>query len=404
MHKVFYGYIIVAASVCIMALVWGTNRAFGVFLGPMLNEFGWTRAGISGAFTIVMVIMGGMSIVSGRLSDRFGPRVVLIGCGLFMGLGYMLVSQVRAIWQFYLFYGVIVGLGLSACNIPLMSSVARWFLKRRTLMTGILMAGAALGVVVIPLVCSLLISTLGWRISYFILGSSVFVIITSSAFFLRREPGEMELLPYGSERINAVGSDIQAEGLSLADAVRTKQLWLLNIVSFGDRFLINVVVVHIVIHALGLGIPATAAASVLSVAAGISIPARIIMGGVADKIGNRSTLMICIFISLAAFLLLLVAERLWMLYLFSVLYGFGLWVTGTIMSPITADLFGLRSHGTILACNALPGAIGAAVGPILVGHIFDVTGSYQLGFFICIAVSIMDLIAIILLRPIRNKE
>lgn len=404
MDKVFYGYIIVAASVCIMALVWGTNRAFGVFLSPMLNEFGWTRAGISGAFTIVMVIMGGMSIVTGSLTDRFGPRAVLIGCGFFLGTGYMLVSQVRAIWQFYLFYGVIAGFGLSASNIPLMSVVARWFVKRRALMSGILTAGAALGMVVIPPLCSLFISAYGWRISYLIIGSSVLVIITLSAFFLKRDPGEMELLPYGSEGVNALGPDIQTEGLSLTEAVRTKQLWLLNIVSLGDRFLIGMIVVHIVVHALGLGIPATAAASVLSVAAGFSIPARIVMGVVADRIGNRWALVICISMSLIAFLILLWARGLWSLYLFAFFYGFGLWATGTIMSPITAELFGLKSHGVIFACTYLAGAIGAAIGPVVAGHIFDVTGSYQLAFFICIAVGIFALIAIMLLRPIRNKE
>lgn len=101
-NKVFYGYIVVVAASCIMTIAWGANRTFGVFLKPMVDEFGWSRASISGAFTMAMVIMGGVSIAAGRLSDRFGPRPVLIGVGLFLGLGYVLESQVRSIWQFWL--------------------------------------------------------------------------------------------------------------------------------------------------------------------------------------------------------------------------------------------------------------------------------------------------------------
>ena len=96
--KLFYGYIVVAAVVAIMAIAWGANRTFGVFLGSMLSEFGWTRAGISGTFTLSMIIMGLTSIISGRAADKFGPRAVLISCALFLGLGYSLVSQVGAIW------------------------------------------------------------------------------------------------------------------------------------------------------------------------------------------------------------------------------------------------------------------------------------------------------------------
>ena len=119
--KLFYGYIVVAAATSIMTLVWGANRSFGVFLEPMLSEFGWTRAGISGAYTLCMVITGILTIPAGRLSDRFGPRVVLIGSGLLLGLGYILTSQVGGIWQLYLFYGGIVGVGMSGCFAPVMS-------------------------------------------------------------------------------------------------------------------------------------------------------------------------------------------------------------------------------------------------------------------------------------------
>ena len=315
-----------------------------------------------------------------------------------------MVSRVGAIWQLYLFYGVITGIGMSGAFAPLLSIVPRWFVKRRALMSGIIVAGPALGIVVMPLAFTLLISAYGWRFSYIILGSVVLVLIVLAALFLRRDPGQMGLMPYGADKGKAGGMDLQAAGLSLGEAVRTRQFWLLSVVSFSDLFLMNVITVHIVIYTIGLGIPATAAASVLSVAAGVSIPARVIIGGVADRIGNKPAFMICFITSVVAFLLLLVARELWILYLFAAIFGFGLWSSGAIMAPITAELFGLKSHGTILACTAFASAVGGAVGPVLVGYIFDVTGSYQLGFILCLLVTIVGITALISLRPISKGE
>jgi len=402
--KLFYGYIVAAAAVSIMTIVWGANRTFGVFLEPMLDEFGWTRAGISGAFTLCMVVMGLVSIAAGRLTDKIGPRPVLLTCGFFLGLGYVLISRVSAIWQLYLFYGVIVGIGMGGAFAPLISLVARWFVRRRALMSGVLVAGGAFGIGVMPLVSSLLISAYGWRNSSVILGGIVLVIAVSAALFLKRDPGGMGLLPYGADIAKTEDLDLQAVGFSLGEAVCTRQFWMLGLIFFCGLFLMNVVVVHIVIHAMGLGVPATAAASILSVAAGVSIPGRIIMGSIADRMGNRSCLAVCYIMGLVAFILLLVARELWMLYLFAVIYGLGLWASGTIMAPLTAEFFGLKSHGAIVACVNLITAVGGAVGPVLAGHIFDVTGSYQQAFLMCVGVSIIAIITTRFLRPTYYRE
>ncbi len=401
--KLFYGYIVVAAAVSIMTIAWGANRTFGVFLEPMLDEFGWTRAGVSGAYTLAMIIAGAVAIAVGRITDRFGPRMVTIGCGLFLGLGYLLISQVSSIWNLYLFYGVITGIGMGGAFTPLMSTVVRWFTKRRALMSGILIAGPGLGIVIMPLVSSLLISAYSWRMSYIILGSVVLAVMVSAALFLKRDPGKMGLLPYGADEAKAGDLDLQSVGLSLGEAVRTRQFWLFNILGFCDFFIMNTIVVHIVIHAIGLGIAATAAASILSVAAGVSIPARIIVGGIADKVGNKPTLVACLIMALVAFLWLLVARELWMLYIFAAIFGVGLWTTGAIIAPLTADLFGLKSHATIFAFSGFVSAIGGAIGPVVAGYIFDVTGSYQLAFIICLMVSVVAIIAAMFLKPLKNR-
>ena len=402
--RFFYGYIVVAAAFAIMTLAWGSNRSFGVFVDPLLGEFGWTRAAISGGFTVNMLVMGVMTLVAGRLTDTLGPRIVVAGCGVLLGLAYILTSQIQTIWQFYIFYGFLGGIGMSGLLTPLMSVVVRWFLKRRSLMSGILVAGPGLGNMITPLACTFFISSLGWRISFLILGIVVLLVIVLGALFLRREPADMGLSAYGAREGVGQGYASSGKGFSLQEALRTKQFWLINVLSFCDLFLINVFVVHIVIHAIDMQISPTRAAGVLSLAAGISVPGRIIMGSIADRIGNRSALMICLAISVSAFLLLLFARDIGTLYLFAVLYGIGLWSTGALVSPLVADLFGLKSHATLYSFAVFTSSIGSAAGPVIAGVLFDLTGRYSIAFILCLTVSLIAFSAIWFLRPIRQEE
>lgn len=164
--RFFYGYAILLASFLILMTVWGTQYSFGVFFKPVSSEFGWTRAETAGAYSLNMVLAGVFGILAGRLSDRFGARLVVTVCGLLMGLGYLLMSRIGAVWQMYLFYGVLASIGIAGMVVPLLSTVARWFIKRRGLTTGIAASGIGVGTVIMPPLASQLISSHGWRTSY----------------------------------------------------------------------------------------------------------------------------------------------------------------------------------------------------------------------------------------------
>ena len=207
----------------------------------------------------------------------------------------------------------------------------------------------------------------------------------------------------GPGQDSASGKGILEEGISLGKAIRTRTFWLLTLISFCDFMLINVIAVHIVPHAIQLEISPIQAATVLSLAAGVSIPGRIFMGGLADRIGNRPGFYVCLTLSVAAFLLLQFSQTLGMLYFFSILYGLGLWATGAILSPYLADLFGLKSHGSIFAGTVFSGTLGGGLGPILVGYTFDATGNYRLGFLLCLFASIAAWIALTQVKPVRAK-
>src|SRR6185436_7694842 len=147
----------------------------------------------------------------------FGPRMVLTICGVLIGCGYLLMSQVTAVWHLYLFYGVIVGAGLGGTFVPLTSTTARWFVARRGIMTGIVTAGIGVGTFVGPPVASWLITIYSWRTSYIILGSIVLVGTASAAQFLRRDPAQMGTRPYGETEQTPHRLQAMLGGLSIGE-------------------------------------------------------------------------------------------------------------------------------------------------------------------------------------------
>jgi len=401
--RFFYGYIIVLAAFCSMAITWGMWGSFPIFFEPTLVEFGWTRAATSSAFSLYLLVIAFAGVVVGRLNDRFGPRIILTACGLFLGLGYLLMSQVSAIWQLYLFYGVMLGIGTSG-YVALASTVTRWFVKRRGLMLGIMAASFGLTVVIMPPIATWLLSVYGWRNSYIIIGVVTMVLILVGAQFLRRDPGQMGLLPYGEDEVKAESLDLQASGLSLRESIHTKQLWILCAVFSFFLLCYAAVFVHIVIHATGLGISLASAANILVIGGGASIPGAVILGGAGDRIGQRLTLVLVCILMLVALLWLLIAKDLWMLYLFAVIFGFAYGGFFALIPSMIAGLFGMRAHGVIYGFAYFVGIIGEAVGPVMAGYIFDVTSSYNLAFLICAVFSFISVILALLLRPIRVKE
>ena len=306
--RFFYGYIVVAAALCIMLMIYGTRFAFGVFFKPVLTEFGWTRAMTSGAFSLSMVMEGLLGIIMGGLNDRLGPRVVLTLCGFLAGLGYLLMGQVNSVWQLYLFYGVIIGTGMSGVFVPLVSTVARWFIKRRSMMTGIVMSGVGMGALIAAPMANRLISTYDWRISYIILGSIVLVVVILAAQFLRRDPTQMGQAPYGESK-EEQRLKLGTEGFSLSEAAYTRQFWMVFIMLLCHGFCMFAISVHIVPHATDLGISATAAANILATTGGLAIIGRVLMGSAADRIGSRQALAIGYVLMSAALFWVVPAKR-----------------------------------------------------------------------------------------------
>ncbi len=399
----FYGYNIVAASFGIQAIGIGILIAFGVFFKPLLVDFGWSRATLSGAQSLAMFIAGVLGILTGRLSDKFGPRVVISVAAGFLGLGLLLMSGLNHVWQLFLFYSVIFGIGLSAIDIIPLSTTARWFTRRRGIMTGMVKVGTGAGQLVIPLVASLLITGYGWRAAYVIIGVAAMLLLIFIGQLLRRDPAQMGLLPDGNKELRTESSGLAETDFYISEALRTWQFWTICVTFLVTMSCLLMIMVHIVPHATDIGLSSTTAAGILAAIGGISMVGRFVTGVAIDRIGNRLSMIICLILLILALLWLQLARELWMFYLFAVVYGFGHGGLFTVVSPIVAEYFGIRSHGVLFGIVFCSAMTGGAIGPVVAGYIFDTTGSYHLAFWLSTSLGALALVLILTLRKTNGR-
>jgi len=398
-NKYFYGYNIVAAGFVIQAAYVGAMFTFGVFFKEFQAEFGWSRGAISGASSLAFLIMGITGILVGRLNDRIGPKVIIMVGGLSAGLGFLLMSRIQAPWQLYLLYGIMVGVGLSTHDVITLSTVARWFTKTRGMMTGIVKVGTGTGQLIAPLATSALIATYGWRKSTLLIGVVLVVTVVSAAQALRRDPQGMGLLPDGAKhQASDAAPPCEEHGLSLGTAARKGAFWTLSLAEFTIFFCIGTVFVHIVPHAMDLGLGPVAAAGILSTIGGVSVLGRMVLGAAYDKVGGKHSLSLCFIVLIVALLWLQMATNAWMLFFFAAVYGFAHGGFLTVMSPTVAELFGTGSHGLLFGIVLFSGTLGGAFGPIIAGTTFDRTGSYSMVFIGLTALALAGFVVTILLR------
>ena len=404
MRKHYYGYNIVASGFLIQAVCIGAMFTYGIFFKVFQEEFGWSRAVISGASSLNFLFLGGFGIIVGVLNDRIGPRIIMAVSGVLMGLGYLLLSRLEEPWQLYLFYGGLVGIGLSTHDVITLSTVARWFDKRRGMMTGVVKVGTGAGQFLMPLVAAALIATYGWRNAYVMIGSVGLVLLVLLALPLKRDPQEMGLL---SDDSGSTSQDLpgnHSQSLSLGEALGTLQFWIICVAEFSVFFCLFSIVVHIVPHARDMRIPATSAAALLSTIGAVSMLGRITMGATIDRIGGKRTMLYCLALLITSLVLLLMAGNMGLMFLFSIIYGFAHGGLFTVISPIVAELFGTGAHGALFGLVWFSGAVGGSIGPWLAGFIFDKTDSYRLAFMILLMLALIGLGLVACLRPLNRTR
>jgi len=404
--RLYYGWVVVFAFWVIGIALYGIHLSFGVFFKSIESEFGLTRAATSTIVSANMILAGICSFLAGWALDRYGPKIVVLLMGLFTGLSLLLTSQTNASWQLFLTYSLLLAMGAGPLFVVPMSTVSRWFDKKRGLALGLSSSGIGLGPLIIAPLATYLITGFSWRVAYLVIGLVAWLVMMPLAGLLKRDPREIGALPDGAKAPSgdAGNKHALAVGLSLRQACRTRSFWLFMFTWVFYATSVFLVMTHLVPHATDIGFTAMQAATVISMMGLAAIVGRILMGIVSDRIGRKATAIICTLLQGGAMALLLQAQDLWALYLFGLAFGFAFGGMGPAMAVLIGNTFGLRRLGTILGVLEIGLGVGAAIGPAVGGFIYDINHSYFLAFLLEAVALGMAALLIALVRRETNED
>jgi MFS family permease len=402
LKKLHYGWVIVFAGfgICFINMIHGYS--FGLFLKPLAEYFDTTRTVISGVRSVSGMIGAVMGLLTGRLTDKYGPRGMLMMLGIFSGAGFLLLSRVSTIWQVYFCY---ILTGLVTYQIPLFSTLTRWFSRKREIATGIVLVGHSVGGVVLIPVVQHFITDSGWRQAYLFIGAISVVFITLLALLVKKNPQQVGMQPYGADNPTMKKSAVaDSEGLTLVQALRTARFWILGTLLFCFSWALTSIEVHLAPYATDINISPAGAANVVAVLAGFSMVGFISIGFLSEKKGVRFAVIVYLAIMTLSLVQLLLVRGLVPLYVFAIVFGIGHGGIVTVMASLTANLFGVKQIGSLFASVSCISAIGRVVGPVVSGNIFDRTGSYTLAFIICIIFAAVALVMSFALHQRKARQ
>lgn len=418
--RFYYGWVIVALSCFTMFTAVGTRWSFGVFYVAILSAFDWSRAETAGAFSVGMIIHGLFAPVTGYLIDRFGPRWLFPLGALFLAVGLAVASRIQAVWQFYVCFGLVIGVGINTLSFsPNMSRIPLWFIVKRGLAAGIVLSGVGIGsLIMVPLV-ELAIVHLGWRNALLVLAAFILcLLVPLNALFQRRSPEDVGQHPDGeSPRFLKSGrSDSRGSGSpspsektliqwTLKMAFKTRPFWWLNVMAFCQGFLFNMLLVHQVVYIVDAGYNSVFAASLAGMVGLFSSVGGVLSGNLSDRMGRELAYTFGSLFAFCGILMLILAKgaaSTWMLYGFVLLYGLGQGALLPLTASTTGDLFPGGSLGKIFSMQSIWFGIGSATGPYLGGVLYDLRGSYFIPFVMLLGAIVLGAGAIWFAAPRRR--
>jgi MFS family permease len=404
--KLSYGWVVAIAGCVILVTAQNIQYSFGVFLKPLINQFGWSRTAISACVTIRSIIGGIMSPISGALSDRYGPKKIIFVGVLIVGLSYLWASRLSTLWEFYLTLGVLTGLGTGSLLTPLVATTTRWFGSRSGLANGVVMSGFSISQVILPPVVTYLILQYSWGTCLLVLGITALCIGLGAGSFIKPPPRRetnLDTSPGTGNMVKAAEAPSAKGGFSMSEAFHTPTLWLLLIIYMIVAICYQMVVVHIVAAAVDEGATLAAAAIILSISGVTGILGRIIIGGLANKFGAKIVLVLCLAIQGPVIFFLAGASDIRLFYVYCAIFGFAYSGTTPIVPTMAATLFGTRSVGSIFGIINLGYTFGVAIGPLLAGYTFDATGSYSGAFLSAAGALIFSVLLCLMIKKPKAK-
>lgn len=424
MRRPFYGWIIVGITFLIGVTQSGAvQNVLAIFMKPMAQEFGWSRAAIAGSIAFGSLFAGAVSPFVGPILDRHGPRMVSFWGILIMSSGLVAMQFVQHIWQFYLFFGVGRMIAIGVLSMVIAVSVSNWFVHQRGRAQGITWLGPQFGAAVMPALIQFFILSLGWRLAWSAMGTVVFLLSGIPALiFLRRRPEDMGLLPDGADRrpdlqescpsvAEADSGDVCGDApgpvWTRAAAVRTFSFWLLTGLHSLMAFQNAGLNFHVYPFLTDNGIEVIKAVLVLSTIAIFAALGSLLWGFFIERVSAQRLLAVNFACNGLVFLLLFWVVRyryvaltgIWVVFVLAALHGLLYGGRQPMITCVWANFFGRKSLGSIFSFATPFRYTANAISPVFAAFCFDVFGSYALPFYFFVLTFFMAGLLSLNLRP-----
>jgi MFS transporter, OFA family, oxalate/formate antiporter len=392
---IYYGWVIVGLCFIVLMASYGLLFSYAVFAPKFVADLSLDSASVSAPFSVCVAAYAILGLVAGRLTDRFGPRSVIIAGGLLLIAGFAVLSQATELWHLFLGMSVLVGVAMSTPYIPTSATVVRWFVARRGLALAISSMGSGFSMVAGPAAASALIQWLGWRDALLVLGFLGGGLTIVSALGIRRDPGI-------SSSVGQLEFAEIEQSWTLPEARRTRAFWIMCAIYFLTWGVMFFPYAHMVAIAVDLGFSTADGVTLFSIAGLAGLVGRPAIGWLSDKAGRKAGLLAMLAIQVVAFAVFAMWQSLEGLYLAAALFGMGASAGVTIYPAVVGDTFGRAHVGTIAGFAFAFTCSAGSLGPLAAGWLHDWSGEYTAAFWASAGVNALAMGLVFALRaPLR---
>ena len=367
--NVQYRWVIVAAGALMGCVAAGTMFSLAIFLQPIADATGWSRAGISMAMTINFLVMGPAGFMWGALTDKFGPLPVMLAGAILGGTGLAIASHATSLLEFQIVYGVIVGLAAGSVFAPMMATVTGWFETQRSLAVSLVSAGMGVAPMVISPFAAWLLTQYDWRTAQFIIAILAWVVMIPMSLLVRRAPAQK------AAATGALPAD--DDGMTVGQALRTPQFIVLAATFFLCCAAHSGPIFHTVSYAEICGASSLAAASIYSVEGVAGLFGRLIFGVLSDRVGVKRVIVGGLLLQAAGIYSYIYVSGLGDFYVRALVLGMAYGGVMPLYAILAREYFSQGVMGTVLGAATMTSSIGMAFGPVGGGWLFDTFGTYH---------------------------
>jgi MFS family permease len=393
-----YRWVIIACGALMSCVGIGAMFSLAIFLQPMSDATGWTRAGISSAMTLNFLVMGAAGFGWGAVSDRFGPRIVVLVGSVLLGLALVLASRATTLPAFQLIYGILVGLAAGSFFAPMIAATTGWFTTNRSLAVSLVSAGMGVAPMTISPFAAWLLQEYDWRTAMAIVGVGAWILLIPAALLVRTPPVSAEADPAPGQ---STPSD--STGLSAARALRTPQFAVLATTFFLCCAAHSGPIFHMVSYAIACGIPAMAAVTIYSVEGLAGLGGRLLLGVLADRLGVKLVLVAGLAVQAVVLSLYLSVSQLSQFYVLAVIFGTAYGGVMPLYAVLAREYFGQRVMGTVFGAATMASSIGMAIGPLAGGWVFDTFDVYDWMFIASSGIGLAAVAVALAFPPFPSK-